>query len=204
MKLKSLLSENIFRNWTEMTPGYFTKFADNYKKLNKDNRVLVDKSGEEPVYYGTKKGSKTAEWKYDKDTFKIYSDMNDKDIWKIQRGQLKEWHPLVGNHRHGKRHKEDDISENKVRIDDLDIKKHGVRNTLYVPTETDVTSGFYDNAIGHKDLAVWKNLMKRKYGIRDVEVKDGEVFVKSSKLANVKKKYAAGKAATLKGWGTTE
>lgn len=206
MKLKSLISE-IFRNWTEMTPGYFNKFADNYKKLNKDNRVLVDKSGEEPVYYGTKKGSKTAEWKYIQDEFKIYSDMKDQDIWKLQRGQLKEWHPQVGQIQHKNRYKEDDLNETKMNIDDLDIDKHGaphsVGKILTVPTNTN-PMGLFTNDPGRKELKDWIKTMKSKYGVKQVEVKDGKVIVKSPKLDAELKSYHSGVASTLKRWGTTE
>lgn len=112
---------------------------------------------------------------------------------------IPEWHPLVGQ----LRHKPNKVDESTVSIDDLDIKTHGKRNTLTVPTETEL-SGFYDNPPGNKGLEDWKRLMKTKYGVKQVEVKDGKVIVKSPKLDATRKKYISGKADTLRSWGTTE
>ena len=97
------------------------------------------------------------------------------------------------------------INEAKsINIDDLDIDKHGVRNTLYVPTTTDTESGFYTNKPGYKGLEDWKTEMKNKYGIKTVSVDKGTVTITNAKFKKDKDKFISGKATTLKGWKPTQ
>jgi len=84
MKLRDLLSEGMFRNYTKMSPAEFRKFALQYKKLDKNNLVKAEEDYDEfKIYYGFKRGQRQAEWKYIEDDMKLHSDMNDKDIWRI-------------------------------------------------------------------------------------------------------------------------
>jgi len=81
MKLRDLISESVFRNWTKIVGEVdFKRFVKNYKKLDKTN-VVAGSNGE---YYGFKKGSKEAEWKYIEDESKLYSDMNDTEVHQIK------------------------------------------------------------------------------------------------------------------------
>jgi hypothetical protein len=96
------------------------------------------------------------------------------------------------------------IPEQRVKITDLDLSKHSKHNRLYVPTEKDETQGIVNNKYGVEDLNQWINTMTKKYGVKDVIVKNGEVFVDNQKFKNVKQKYIDRKAGTLDKWGTTE
>lgn len=88
MKLRDLLSEGMFRNYTKITPVDFKKFALQYKKLDKNNLVKAEEDYDEfKIYYGFKKGQKQAEWKYIESDMKLHSDMNDADVWRIKNGK---------------------------------------------------------------------------------------------------------------------
>ena len=73
----------IFRNWTKIQPYQAKAFMANYKKADKKNKIVSEKDYEDyKIFYGFKKGTKIAEWKYIEDEMKIYSDMNDSEIYK--------------------------------------------------------------------------------------------------------------------------
>ena len=66
-------------NWTKIIGKYqFNKFADSYKELNPNNMVEMDvKTGE---IWGYRKGNEEGHWRYDPDSFKLYSDLPDKQV----------------------------------------------------------------------------------------------------------------------------
>jgi hypothetical protein len=89
MKLKALIKENVFRNFTRVYPADFKKFAIQYKKIDNNNVVKSEKDYDEyKIYYGFKKGQRQAEWKYIEDEMKLYSDMSDSDVWRIKNGRI--------------------------------------------------------------------------------------------------------------------
>lgn len=89
MKLRDLLTENIFKNFTKMYPVDLKKFVLQYKKMDKNNIVKSEIDFDEfKIYYGFKKGQRQAEWKYIEDEMKLYSDMNDNEVWRIKDGKI--------------------------------------------------------------------------------------------------------------------
>lgn len=80
MKLQSLLSEDIFMDSATVVPSQFVKFIANYKKLNPDNRVIIDKAemkkleSEYPVYIGYNKKTRKQHWKYIEDDYELHYD----------------------------------------------------------------------------------------------------------------------------------
>ena len=69
--------ENIFLNYTKIVGNYdFNKFVEAYKELHKDNVVVYDKKNDET--WGFRKGEKTGHWRYDHDSYKLQSDLQDK------------------------------------------------------------------------------------------------------------------------------
>jgi hypothetical protein len=72
-----------------MQPHDFKKFVIQYAKMDKNNVFKSEKDFDEfKIYYGFKKGSRQAEWKYIEDEMKLYSDMSDSDIWRIKDGKF--------------------------------------------------------------------------------------------------------------------
>jgi hypothetical protein len=80
MKLQNILTEDIFMDSATVVPSQFVKFVANYKKLNPDNRVIVDKAemkkleSEDPVYIGYNKKSRKQHWKYIEDDYELHYD----------------------------------------------------------------------------------------------------------------------------------
>ena len=80
MKLQNILTEDIFMDSATVVPSNFVKFIANYKKLNPDNRVIVDKAemkkleSEDPVYIGYNKKSRKQHWKYIEDDYELHYD----------------------------------------------------------------------------------------------------------------------------------
>jgi hypothetical protein len=83
-KLKRSMNEGIFRNYTKMLPADARKLTDAWLRKDKNNRAGKDKDG---YIYGYVKGSKEAIWKYVEEDFRVYSDMSDREIWRIVRGR---------------------------------------------------------------------------------------------------------------------
>jgi hypothetical protein len=80
MKLQNILTEDIFMDSGTVVPSQFVKFIANYKKLNPENRVIVDKAemkkleSEDPVYIGYNKKSRKQHWKYIEDDYELHYD----------------------------------------------------------------------------------------------------------------------------------
>ena len=73
---EEFVNEGIFLNYTKIIGEHdFNKFAEAYKELHKDNRVVYDKKNDES--WGFRKGEKTGHWRYDHDNFKLQSDLQD-------------------------------------------------------------------------------------------------------------------------------
>jgi hypothetical protein len=80
MKLQNILTEDIYMDSATVVPSNFVKLIANYKKLNPDNRVIVDKAemkkleSEDPVYIGYNKKNRKPHWKYIEDDYELHFD----------------------------------------------------------------------------------------------------------------------------------
>lgn len=80
MKLQDLINEDIFMDSATVVPAQFVKFISNYKKLNPDNKVIVDKAEmkkletEDPVYIGYNKKTRDQHWKYIEEDYELHYD----------------------------------------------------------------------------------------------------------------------------------
>jgi len=80
MKLQNILNEDIYMDSATVVPSNFVKLVANYKKLNPDNRVIVDKAemkkleSEDPVYVGYNKKKRKPHWKYIEDDYELHFD----------------------------------------------------------------------------------------------------------------------------------
>lgn len=71
-------AKGIFNTYSEVVGYEFNELVDAFKKLDKNNVVTYDKK--EDVYYGHKKGSKTALWKYFKDESELHHSEKERDV----------------------------------------------------------------------------------------------------------------------------
>lgn len=76
---EEFVTEGIFLNYTQIVGSHdFDKFVEAYKELHDDNQVVYDKKRDET--WGLRKGQKEGHWKYDHDSYRLQSDLQDKDV----------------------------------------------------------------------------------------------------------------------------
>lgn len=102
----------------------------------------------------------------------------------------------------------------KVKIKDLDLKKHHVDGTIYLPNVSDGLTKISVDRIKYdkSTLENWKKEMERRfpgfknsYMIIDPDAVWFDIFqIDNKDFLKSKNKFIKGKAATLAKWGTTE
>jgi hypothetical protein len=68
---EDFVTEGIFLNYTQIVGNHdFKKFVEAYEELHK----------KEDMTWGFRKGSKDAHWKYDHETYRLQSDLQDQEV----------------------------------------------------------------------------------------------------------------------------
>ena len=75
---EQFVNEDVFRTYNELVGYEYKEFVDAFKKLHKDNIVSYDKK--EDAFYGHRKGSTEALWKYFEDQGRVYHSEKDRDV----------------------------------------------------------------------------------------------------------------------------
>lgn len=80
--IQDFINENVkgslFNTHSEVVGYEYGKFVDAFKKLHSDNVVTYDKK--EDAYYGHRKGSTYAFWKYFKDESELHHSEKERDV----------------------------------------------------------------------------------------------------------------------------
>lgn len=80
--IQDFINENVkgslFNTHSEVVGYEYGKFVDAFKKLHNDNVVIYDKK--EDAYYGHRKGSTDAFWKYFKDESELHHSEKERDV----------------------------------------------------------------------------------------------------------------------------
>ena len=77
--------KELFKNNTYLSQSDFRKFKNNFLKLNALEHVSLKKNDS---FFGFKKGSKQALWRFDMENDELWSDLKDKDIYSLALGRL--------------------------------------------------------------------------------------------------------------------